>query len=54
MAVFAAAFVLLGLSNGYYLYFFLLPVAVVAGVELHGEPVALAGRGLSQFASRTA
>jgi len=29
LAVFAAAFVLLGLSNGYFLYFFSLPVAVV-------------------------
>jgi hypothetical protein len=34
MAAFAAAYLLLGLSNGYYLYFFLLPIAVVLGVEM--------------------
>jgi hypothetical protein len=34
MAAFAAAFVLQGLSNGYYFYFFLLPVASVAVVEI--------------------
>lgn len=34
LAAFAAVFVLLGLSNGYYLYFFLLPVAVVVGIEM--------------------
>jgi hypothetical protein len=32
--VFAAAYVLTGLSNGYYLYFFLLPIGVVIGMEL--------------------
>src|SRR5207342_261596 len=34
LAAFAAVFVVLGLSNGYYLYFFALPAAVVVGVEL--------------------
>ena len=34
LAAFAAVFVVLGLSNGYYLYFFALPVAVVIGVEM--------------------
>lgn len=34
LAGFAAAFLLCGLSNGYYLYFFLLPVAVVVVTEL--------------------
>ncbi len=34
MAAFAAVFVLQGLSNGYYFYFFLLPVACVAAVEI--------------------
>jgi hypothetical protein len=34
LAAFAAAFVVLGLSNGYYLYFFALPVAVIISVEL--------------------
>lgn len=34
LAGFTAAFVLSGLSNGYYLYFFLLPVAVVTGIEI--------------------
>jgi len=34
LLVFAAAYLLTGLSNAYYLYFFLLPIAVVVGVEL--------------------
>lgn len=34
LAAFTAVFVVLGLSNGYYLYFFLLPVAVVVGAEM--------------------
>jgi hypothetical protein len=34
LAVFAAAYAVLGLSNGYYLYFFLVPIAVAVGVEL--------------------
>lgn len=34
LAVFAAAFLLNGLSNGYYLYFFAFAVVVVVGVEL--------------------
>jgi hypothetical protein len=34
LAAFAAVFVVLGLSNGYYLYFFAFPVAVIVGVEL--------------------
>jgi hypothetical protein len=34
MAAFAAVFVLQGLSNGYYFYFFLIAVAVMAAVEL--------------------
>ena len=34
LAGFVAAYLLCGLSNGYYLYFFLLPVAVLAAVEL--------------------
>jgi hypothetical protein len=34
LLVFAAAYLLTGLSNGYYLYFFLLPLGVVIGVEL--------------------
>ena len=34
LAAFSAVFVVLGLSNGYYLYFFLLPVAVIVGAEL--------------------
>jgi hypothetical protein len=34
MAAFAVAYLLLGLSNGYYLYFFLLPIAVVVGIEM--------------------
>ena len=32
--MFAAAYVLTGLSNAYYLYFFLLPIAAVIGGEL--------------------
>ena len=34
LAVFAVAFLLQGLSNGYYLYFFTLPVAIVGGYSL--------------------
>jgi len=34
LAAFAAAYALLALSNGYYLYFFAVPVVVVVGVEL--------------------
>jgi len=34
LLVFAVAYLLTGLSNGYYLYFFLLPIGVVIGVEL--------------------
>jgi hypothetical protein len=34
LLVFAAAYLLTGLSNGYYLYFFLIPIGVVVGVEL--------------------
>ena len=34
LLVFAAAYLLTGLSNGYYLYFFLLPIGVAIGVEL--------------------
>ena len=34
LAGFVAAYLLAGLSNGYYLYFFLLPVAVLGSVEL--------------------
>jgi hypothetical protein len=34
LLVFAAAYLLAGLSNGYYLYFFLLPIGVVIVVEL--------------------
>lgn len=34
LLVFAAAYLLTGLSNGYYLYFFLLPIGVVTVVEL--------------------
>ena len=34
LLVFAAAYLLTGLSNAYYLYFFLLPIVVVVGVEL--------------------
>ena len=34
LLVFAAAYLLTGLSNAYYLYFFLLPIVVVTGVEL--------------------
>jgi hypothetical protein len=34
LAGFAAAFVLLGLSNGYYFYFFLIPVGVVVSFEM--------------------
>lgn len=34
LAGFAAAFVLLGFSNGYYFYFFLFPAAVVVAIEL--------------------
>jgi len=34
LAAFAGVFVVLGLSNGYYLYFFMLPAGVVVGVEL--------------------
>jgi hypothetical protein len=34
LAGFAAAFVLLGFSNGYYFYFFLVPAAVVVAIEL--------------------
>jgi hypothetical protein len=41
LAVFAAALVLLSLSNGYYLYFFSLPVAVLVMTEL----AQAAGRG---------
>jgi hypothetical protein len=49
MAVFAAVFVLQGLSNAYYLYFFLVPVAVVAGVEI-ARPRAPRGRIVLDFA----
>ena len=34
LAAFTAAFAVLGLSNGYYLFFFLVPVAVVGAVEI--------------------
>ncbi len=34
LALFTAVYAILGLSNGYYLYFFVLPVAVLTGVEL--------------------
>src|SRR5580765_2087940 len=34
LLVFATTYLLTGLSNAYYLYFFLLPIVVVAGVEL--------------------
>ena len=34
LAAFVAAYLLCGLSNGYYLYFFVLPVAVLVSVEL--------------------
>jgi hypothetical protein len=34
LLVFAAAYLLTGLSNAYYLYFFLLPIVVVVGAEL--------------------
>ena len=34
LLVFAAAYLLTGLSNGYYLYFYLFPIGVVIGVEL--------------------
>jgi hypothetical protein len=34
LAVFAVAYVLTALSNGYYLYFFLLPIGVMTGIEL--------------------
>jgi hypothetical protein len=34
LLVFTAAYLLTGLSNGYYLYFYLLPIGVVVGVEL--------------------
>ena len=34
LAVFAAAFLIQGLSNGYYFYYFGIAVAIVAGVEL--------------------
>ena len=44
LAAFAAVFVVLGLSNGYYLYFFLLPVAVVVGVEMARQPPSLPRR----------
>jgi hypothetical protein len=38
LAGFAASFVLLGLSNGYYFYFFLIPSGVVAAVEMARRP----------------
>ena len=38
LAGFAASFVLLGLSNGYYFYFFLIPAGVVAVVETARPP----------------
>jgi hypothetical protein len=34
LALFTAAFLLTGLSNTYYMYFFLLPIAVIVAVEL--------------------
>ena len=34
LALFAAAYAILGLSNGYYLYFFLVPVVVLVSTEL--------------------
>jgi hypothetical protein len=34
LAVFAGAFALLGLSNGYFLYFFSIPAALIVGCEL--------------------
>ncbi len=39
MAAFAAAFALTGLSNGYYFYFFLVPVVVVSAVEFARTPL---------------
>ena len=42
LAAFAAVFVLLGLSNGYYLYFFALPVVVVIAAEMMRRTPALA------------
>ena len=45
LAAFAAVFVVLGLSNGYYLYFFALPVAVVIAAEMiRGTPTLPRGR----------
>jgi hypothetical protein len=44
LAAFTAAFIVLGLSNGYYLYFFLLPIGVVGGVELARRPPTLPRR----------
>ena len=38
LAAFAAAFVLLGLSNGYYFYFFSIPAGVVVAVEMARRP----------------
>lgn len=34
LVLFALAYVLMGLSNGYFLYFFLIPLGVLVGVEL--------------------
>ena len=45
LLVFAAAYLLTGLSNGYYLYFFLLPIGVVVGMA------ACSGRGCRGGAS---
>jgi hypothetical protein len=45
LAAFAAIFVVLGLSNGYYLYFFALPVTVVIAAEMmRGTPALPRGR----------
>ena len=43
LALFTAVYLVLGLSNGYYLYFFLLPVAVVVAMEMT-KPAPLVSR----------
>jgi len=54
LAAFAASFLLLGLSNGYYLYFFSVPVVVVVAARAARLAVARRGAGLARAAGREA
>jgi hypothetical protein len=54
LAAFAAAFATLALSNGYFLYFFSIPVALIVACELVRASIRGRGRGRSGLPWRTA